>query len=318
MLSLSKIQKVKLKAPITLKKAAEILGCSFVGDENHLITGFNEIHVVELGDVVFVDHPKYYDKALNSAATTVLIDKEVECPAGKCLLISENPFADFNKLTKQFMPFVNWSNDSGKDSEIGEGSVIHPSVVIGNNVIIGMNSIIHAGVNLMDNVTIGNNVVVQSNTVLGSHAFYYKNTSSGFDKMHTCGGVILEDNDEIGALCTIDAGVTGTTVIGEGTKIDNQVHVGHDCLIGENCLFAAQVGIAGCVIIEDDVTLWGQVGVASDLTIGKGAVVLGQSGLSKSIEGNKTYLGSPVGEARMKFRELAAVRKLPVVIEKLN
>ena len=170
----------------------------------------------------------------------------------------------------------------------------------------------------MDNVTIGNNVVVQSNTVLGSHAFYYKHTSNGFDKMHTCGAVILEDNVEIGALCTIDAGVTGTTVIGKGTKIDNHVHIGHDCLIGKNCLFAAQVGIAGCVIIEDDVTLWGQVGVASDLTIGKGAVVLGQSGLSKSIAGNKTYLGSPVGEARMKFRELAAVRKLPVVIEKLN
>jgi len=292
---------VKLKASITLKKVAEILDCSFVGNENHEITGFNEIHVVEPGDVVFVDHPKYYAKALSSAATTILIDKEVECPDGKGLLISENPFADFNKLTKHFMPFVTWESTTGSDVIIGTGSVIHSTVVIGNNVVIGDNSIIHAGVNLMDNVTIGNNVVVQANTVLGSHAFY-----------------LLEDNVEIGALCTIDAGVTGTTVIGKGTKMDNQVHVGHDCLIGKNCLFAAQVGIAGCVIIEDDVTLWGQVGVAADLTIGKGAVVLGQSGLSKSIEGNKTYLGSPVGEARLKFRELAAVRKLPVVMEKLN
>jgi len=317
MLSLTKIQKVKLKAPITLKKAAEILGCSFVGDENHLISGFNEIHVVEPGDVVFVDHSKYYDKALNSAATTILIDKEVECPEGKGLLVSENPFDDFNKLTKLYMPFVEWSDSTGNGVIIGEGSVVHPSVIIGNNVVIGDNSIIHAGVNLMDNVTIGNNVVVQSNTVLGSHAFYYKKKPSGYDKMHTCGGVILEDNVEIGALCTIDAGVTGVTIIGAGTKMDNQIHVGHDCIIGKNCLFAAQVGIAGCVIIEDDVTLWGQVGVAADLTIGKGAVVLGQSGLSKSIDGDKTYLGSPVGEARMKFRELAAVRKLPVIIEKL-
>jgi UDP-3-O-[3-hydroxymyristoyl] glucosamine N-acyltransferase len=318
MLSLTKIQKVKLKAPITLKKASEILECSFIGNENQLISGFNEIHVVEPGDVVFVDHSKYYDKALNSSATVIIIDKEVKCPSGKGLLISRNPFADFNKLTKLFMPFVTWKSTTGSDVIIGVGSVIHSSVVIGNNVVIGDNSFIHAGVNLMDNVTIGNNVVVQSNTVLGSHAFYYKHTSNGFDKMHTCGAVILEDNVEIGALCTIDAGVTGTTVIGKGTKIDNHVHIGHDCLIGKNCLFAAQVGIAGCVIIEDDVTLWGQVGVASDLTIGKGAVVLGQSGLSKSIAGNKTYLGSPVGEARMKFRELAAVRKLPVVIEKLN
>lgn len=309
---------MKLKSPITLKKAANILECSFIGDDNHLIYGFNEIHLVEQGDAVFVDHPKYYDKAISSAATTILIDKEVECPAGKGLLITKNPFADFNKLTKLFMPFVAWGSSTGKDAIIGVGSMIHPSVIIGNNVIIGDNSIIHAGVNLMDNVTVGNNVVVQSNTVLGSHAFYYKNRLNGFDRLHTCGGVILEDNVEIGALCTIDAGVTGKTVIGEGTKMDNQIHVGHDSIIGKNCLFAAQVGIAGCVIIEDNVTLWGQVGVASDLTIGKGAVVLGQSGLSKSIEGNKTYLGSPVGEARMKFRELAALRKLPFVIEKLN
>ena len=106
MLSLTKKRKVKLKASITLKKASEILGCSFVGNENHEILGFNEIHVVEPGDLVFVDHPKYYDKALNSAATTILIDKEVECPGGKGLLVSENPFDDFNKLTKLFMPFA--------------------------------------------------------------------------------------------------------------------------------------------------------------------------------------------------------------------
>ena len=219
-------------------------------------------------------------------------------------------------MTKHFKPFVNWSDTTGNDVIIGDGTQIHPSVIIGNNVVIGENTIIHAGVNIMDNVTIGNNVVVQSNTVLGSHAFYYQN-KEGYNRMHTCGSVILEDSVEIGALCTIDSGVTGTTIIGKGTKMDNQVHVGHDCRIGSNCLFAAQVGIAGCVIIEDDVTLWGQVGVAADLTIGEGAVVLGQSGLSKSIEGNTTYLGSPVGEARVKFRELAAMRKLPVVIEKI-
>jgi len=187
---------------------------------------------------------------LNSAATTILIDKEVECPEGKGLLVSENPFDDFNKLTKQFKPFVNWSATTGNDAIVGEGSVIHPSVIIGNNVTIGNNSIIHAGVNIMDNVTIGNNVVVQSNSVLGSHALYYKNKPNGRDRLHTCGSVILEDNVEIGALCTIDAGVTGTTIIGAGTKMDNQIQIGHDCVIGKNCLFAAQVGIAGCVIVN--------------------------------------------------------------------
>ena len=136
--------------------------------------------------------------------------------------------------------------------------------------------------------------------------------------MLSCGRVIIHDKVEIGASCTIDKGVSGDTIIGEGTKIDNQVHVGHDSVVGKNCLFAAQVGIAGVVTIEDDVILWGQVGVQKDLTIGKGAVVLGQSGIPKSLEGGKTYFGSPVQEARDKMRELAFVKQLPDLIKKLK
>ena len=135
--------------------------------------------------------------------------------------------------------------------------------------------------------------------------------------MHTCGRTIIKDRVEIGALTTIDRGVTGDTIIGEGTKIDNQVHVGHDTTIGKDCLFAANVGIAGCVTIQDSVTLWGQVGVVSDITIGHNVTVLGQSGVGNSLEPNKTYFGSPCGEARVKWRELAAFRKLPALLENL-
>jgi UDP-3-O-[3-hydroxymyristoyl] glucosamine N-acyltransferase len=171
---------------------------------------------------------------------------------------------------------------------------------------------------IADNTIIGDEVIVQANSVIGSTAFYYKKKPSGFDRMHTCGRVILENRVEIGALCTIDAGVTGDTTIGEGTKIDNQVHVGHDTVIGKNCLFAAQVGIAGCVRIGNNVTLWGQVGLASDMSIGDNAVLLGQSGASKDLEGGKTYFGSPVDDARVKFREMAALKKLPSIIETLG
>jgi UDP-3-O-[3-hydroxymyristoyl] glucosamine N-acyltransferase len=122
---------------------------------------------------------------------------------------------------------------------------------------------------------------------------------------------------EIGANCTIDKGVTGDTVIGEGTKIDNHVHIGHDTRIGKNCLFAAQVGISGATVIEDEVVLWGQVGITSGITIGKGAVVLAQSGVDKSLKGNVVYFGSPASEARTKMKELAALRKLPSVIQQL-
>jgi UDP-3-O-[3-hydroxymyristoyl] glucosamine N-acyltransferase len=308
---------LKLSQPITLAKAAELLGCKFVGDASHLITGFNEIHVVEAGDAVFVDHPKYYKKALGSNATTIIIDKEVECPDGKGLLVSENPFDDFNFLTRQFAPFKQWTSQVGENFLIGEGSIIHPNVTIGHDVTIGKNCMIYSGAVIGDKTILGDNVVVQSNTVLGSQAFYYKAKPTGRERMHTCGRVVLQDNVEIGAMCTIDAGVTGNTYIGEGTKIDNMVHIGHDTTVGKNCLFAAQVGIAGCVIVEDDVTLWGQVGVTSGVTIGTKAVVSGCAGVSKSLDGGKLYFGIPADDARTKYKELAAIRSLPTIIENL-
>ena len=151
---------------------------------------------------------------------------------------------------------------------------------------------------------------------MGSDAFYYKNRPEGFDKLVSGGRVVIEDHVEIGSLCTIDKGVSGDTTIKEGTKIDNQVQVGHDTVIGKKCLIASQTGIAGCVVIEDEVTLWGQVGIISGITIGKKAVVLAQSGVGGSLEGGKSYLGSPAGEAREKLRQLAYIKKLPLILKK--
>lgn len=308
---------MKLSRPHTLKEIAEMIGCEFVGSPQHIVTGINEIHVVENGDLVFVDHPKYYQKALDSAATTILIDQRVECPEGKGLIISTAPFDDFNKLTKHFSPFKVQSSNVGENCEIDSTALIYPGAFIGHRVKIGKNVTIHPGACILDDCIIDENVIVGPNSVIGHYAFYYKKKSTGYDRMHTCGGVHLHKNVEIGALCTIDSGVTGITTIGEGTKIDNQVHIGHDTVVGKFCLMAANVGLAGCVRIEDRVTLWGQVGCASDITIGEGAIILAQSGISKSLEGGKTYFGSPCGEVKEKFREMAAVRRLPQILDKL-
>lgn len=309
---------MKLDPPRSIDELASLINATIKGPDGHLVSGINEIHKVEIGDLVFVDHPKYYEKALNSAATTILINKSVDVPTGKALLISENPFNDFNKLTNHFRPKRHLSDSRGENVRIGEDSVIYPGAVIGNNVTIGKSCQIHSNVVIEDNSVIGDFVIIHSNTVIGSDAFYYKKIEGSHHKMHSCGWVEIEDHVEIGALCTIDKGVSGNTVIGKGSKLDNQVHVGHDTVIGKNCLFAAQVGIAGCVVIKDGVTLWGQVGVPSDLEIGENAVVLGQSGLTKSIEGNKTYFGSPAGEMREKFKEIAMIKKIPSIIEKLD
>lgn len=302
----------------TLKQIATILSCEFKGEADFPVKGMNEIHVVTPGDIVFVDHPKYYDKALNSAATIILINKEVECPEGKALLISEDPFRDFNKLTEYFRPFQSSGKQIADTARIGKGTVIQPNVFIGNNVQIGENCVIHANVSIYDNSIIGNNVTIHSGTVLGGDAFYYKNRPEGFDKLKSGGRVVIKDHVDIGSNCTIDKGVSGDTTIGKGTKLDNLIQVGHDTVIGEKCLIASQVGIAGCVVIEDEVTVWGQVGMRSGISVGKGAVLMGQAGITKSAKANTVYSGNPAMESRAKLKELALLRQLPKLIEKLK
>lgn len=309
---------MRFPTTFTLNQIAEIINSEYVGPHDFPVLGMNEIHVVQEGEIVFVDHPKYYDKALASKATIVLINKRVDCPEGKALLISEDPFRDFNKLTRYFSPFVSSASAISDSAKIGKNTIIQPNVFIGNNVVIGDDCKIHSNVSIYNNCIIGNNVTIHAGSVLGADAFYYKNRPEGFDKLLSGGRVVVKDNVDLGALCTIDRGVTGDTTIGEGTKIDNQVHVGHDTVIGKKCLIASQTGIAGCVIIEDEVTLWGQVGTNSGITIGKKSVVMGQTGVTKSVAGGKSYFGTPIEESREKLKQLAYIKKIPEIIKKLE
>jgi len=310
---------MKFPRPYSLSEIATLIKAEPVGAPDFEILGMNEIHVVEKGDIVFVDHPKYYKKALDSAATTVLINKKVDCPEGKTLLISDDPFGDFNKLTLHFKPFEPAASAISPTAQIGRGTVIQPNVFVGNHVTIGENCVIHPNVSIYDNCVIGNNVTIHAGTVLGADAFYYNNSRTGYyDKLLSGGRVVIEDYVDIGAGCTIDRGVTGDTTIKKGSKLDNQIQVGHDTVIGKNCLIASQCGIAGCVVIEDEVTLWGQVGVTSGATIGEKAVVLAQTGIAKSLKGGKTYFGSPAEEAREKLKQMANVRQIPSILEKVK
>ena len=309
---------MKFPKTYSLKEISQISQTEFVGDENFPVTGINEIHVVEPGDVVFVDHPKYYNKALESAATVILINKKVDCPKGKALLISDDPFRDFNRLSNYFKPFKPAKQSIAPTANIGKNTVIQPNVFIGNHVKIGDNCTIHANVTIYDNCVVGNHVTIHSGTILGADAFYYKNRSTGFDKLISCGRVVIKDHVDIGANCTIDKGVTGDTTIGEGTKLDNLIQIAHDTVIGKKCLIASLTAVAGCTVIEDEVTIWGQCGIVSGITIGKKAILMAQSGVSKSIDGGKVYWGSPVTELRDRQRELIAIKKLPELLKKMK
>ncbi len=311
---------MRFDKPVSVQWIAEFIQAEVIGNETNAATGINEIHKVEEGDIAFVDHPKYYDKCIHSAATFIIINKKTDCPRGKTLFIVNDPFESYLKLVNYFRPFVASDKKISDTAEIGKDTVIMPNSFIGQQVIIGKGCMIYPNVTILDHCIIGDHVIIQSGSVIGSDAFYYNKKTDRdvhYKKMNSCGRVVLENFVEIGAGCTIDRGVSGDTVIGAGTKIDNLVHIGHDTEIGKNCLFAGQVGIAGATKIEDEVILWGQVGVSKTLTIGKGATVYAQSGVKDSIAGNKVYFGSPVEEAKEKMKEFVWIKRIPLLWEKV-
>jgi UDP-3-O-[3-hydroxymyristoyl] glucosamine N-acyltransferase len=309
---------MKFSSPIALEEIAGMIGADFNGDAGFPVTGINEIHMVSPGDLTFVDHPKYYTKALSSKASIIIINQKVECPEGKALLFHDDPFGAYTSLVRRFRPFVAADLAISPDAIIGEGTVIQPGTFIGNHVVIGKNCIIHANVSIGDYTSIGDNVVIHSNSVLGADAYYFQLRPEGYRKLDSCGRVVIMDNVEIGALCSIDRGVSGDTIIGNGTKFDNHVQVGHDTQIGANCLIGSHTAIAGVTRIEDNVIIWAKVSVNKDLVIGKGAVILATSAIDKSLPGGITYFGSPAIEARKKWKELVMLRKLPEIYKNLK
>lgn len=300
---------MRFSTPQTLENLATLIGARYVGDPFQKVLGTNEIHRVEAGEIVFVNHHKYYDKALNSKATVILIDKEVECPSGKGLLISADPFGDFNRINLHFGALSQFKSPA-ENTSVGENTFIHPSVVLGRDVEIGSNCYIGPGSVIGDKTRIGNHVVIQSATIIGGDAFYYRKTPQRYERLESVGDVVIEDYVEIGNACTIDRGVTASTIIGEGSVLDNQIQLGHDTVVGRRVLIAAQTGIAGCCNIGDDVTIWGQVGMASGVTIEAGTVLLAKTGAHRSLK-KGTYFGQLAREFKAYLRDEIKVKNLP-------
>ena len=305
---------MRFERPVPVTEIAQLINAELIGETEGAAMGINEIHKVEEGDLVFVDHPKYFQKCIQSPATFIIINQKTEFPPHKALLLVDDPFEAYLKIVEHFRPFQPLQKILSETAIVGEGTIIMPGAVIGNHVTIGKHSVIYPNVVIMDHCVIGNNVIIQAGTVVGSDAFYYNkktNRDVHYKKMTSCGRVMIEDDVEVGANCTIDRGVSGDTIIGAGTKLDNMVHIGHDTVIGKNCLFAAQVAIAGATTIEDGVILWGQVGVNKTLTIGRNAEVYAQSGVGSTLEGGKKYFGSPVEDAMQKKKELVWIKRIP-------
>jgi len=309
---------MKFAQPIPITEIAKKINAEIIGDDTLLAKGINEIHKVEAGDIMFVDVQKYFDKSLNSAATIIILNEKTTCPEGKALLVCETPFEAYNQLILEHRPYRPLTTTIDDSAVIHPSAIIEPNVVIGPNVRIGQHCFIQANVTIAEHTIIGNHVRIESGTIIGTEAFYFKRYPEGYKKWRSGGRVVIEDNVDIGAGCTINKGVSGDTVIGQGTKIDCQVHIGHGAVIGKNCLLAAQVGIGGKTIVGDEVVMYGQVGVAQNLVIGDKVIISAKSGVSKNLKGNMHYYGSPAGPVKEKFQELIALRKLPGFMKKMD
>ncbi len=309
---------MKFTDPLSLDRLIGIIKqeVTVVNSADSDVLGINEIHSVEEGDLTFSDHDKYYDKVLASKATFILLDKEVECPEGKVLLICEDPLRAYLDVVHSVISFNPQKQLIHPDAKIGRNTIIQPNVFIGENVEIGDNCIIHSNVSIYADTTIGNHVIIHSNTTIGADACYFQKRDNHWLKLDSCGNTVIEDGVEVGCRCCIDKGVSGPTRIGEGTKFDNLVQIGHDTSIGKRCLLGAQSAVAGCTVIDDDCTVWAKSAINKDLYVAKKTTILAVSALDRSvtIEG-QTLFGVPAEDVRKKWREIASIKYLPEVVE---
>jgi UDP-3-O-[3-hydroxymyristoyl] glucosamine N-acyltransferase len=322
---------------LKLQEIAERLGCRLDGDGTIEIRAVAGIEDAGPGDVTFFTNPKYAAELRKTKASAVIAGEHVD-DAPCAVLKTPHPYLAFAKAVELFAdawrppagvhPMADVAATAviapeasiGAFAIVGEGATIgartrvEGHAVIGRNAVVGDDCVIHAHASIRERVRLGHRVIVQDGAVIGSDGFGFARTPEGsHHKIPQIGGVVIEDDVEIGANVTIDRPAVGETRIGAGSKIDNLVQVAHGVTIGRRVILAAQVGIAGSTTIEDEVTLAGQVGVAGHLTVGKGARASAQSGIPNSVEPGAFVSGYPAIDNRKWLKSSALFRRLPEI-----
>lgn len=325
-----------------LKEVADYIGGELKGDESIEITGIAKIDEAKAGDITYVADAKYLKWISKTCASCIIAPKNTPLKTDKTLILVEDPTLAFIKLadifSKKSLPPIGIStlSDISEDAvvdktasvgsfcvisrgcRIGKKTVLFQQVYVGENSIIGENCVIYPGVLIRENVVIKNSVIIHPGCVIGADGFGYKETPKGRLKIPHLGGVIIEDEVEIGANTTIDRAKLGNTIIGRGTKIDNLVLIGHNVIIGENCIIVGQVGIAGSTEIGNNVIIAGQVGIIDHLKIGNNVKIGAKSGVSKSVRDNEIIWGYPAREIEKAKKSYLLLMKLPEIYERLK
>jgi UDP-3-O-[3-hydroxymyristoyl] glucosamine N-acyltransferase len=320
---------------LKLKEIARRLECRLEGDGEIDIHRVAAIEDAGPGDLTFFTNPKYAHALRTTRASAVILSEKAEA-AGCAMLRVSHPYLAFAKAVGLFAAdsrppagvhrFADVAANAvvapdasvgpfaviGDAARIGARTLIHPHVTIGPGARVGDDCVIHAHASIRERVQIGNRVVIQDGAVIGSDGFGFATGPDGtHHKIPQVGGVVIEDDVEIGANAAIDRPAVGETRIGTGSKIDNLVQVAHGVTIGRNVLLAAQVGIAGSSTLEDSVTLAGQVGVSGHITIGKGTIATAQTGIPNSVDPGSFISGYPAISNRDWLKSSAIFRKLP-------
>ena len=324
----------------TLQEISELIGGTLVGDGSIKISGLANITMARVGDLVFAV-PPHLDEAKICAASAVLIPLDTENFPKPAIKIAE-PRAAFAKLLELFAPKIKIpvgispKAHIGKDvkisdnatimpftviddgAEIKSGAIIYPHVYIGQHATIGEDTIIYSSATVREFCKIGKRCVIHSSAVIGSDGFGFTTKNGVHTKVPQVGNVIIEDDVEVGAHVGIDRAAMGSTIIGHGTKIDNLVHIGHNCKIGANCLIVAQTGISGSTTVGDNVTFGGQVGTVGHITIGGNSVYAARSGISKNMPEGFFGAGFPIQTHSDWLRHQAALKKVPEMLERIH
>jgi UDP-3-O-[3-hydroxymyristoyl] glucosamine N-acyltransferase len=317
----------------TLRDLAQKLGCRLLGNESITVTTVSSPQSATEDSLIFVEDAQYLEAALHSSAAAIIAGDFATTAASKPILISAHPRLTFARAanllrasyqTRAIHPsaIVPASAVVGKNTAIGPGAVvgervrvgedttIGPGSIIGDDAVIGSHTRIDANVTIYANTTLGDRVIVQAGAVLGSEGFgYVRDPATGrYEQSPQIGRLIIEDEVEIGANSTIDRGALDETRIRQGTKIDNLVHIGHNCQIGKNVIVAAQTGLSGSVTIEDNVVMGGQVGIGDHARVESGVMIGGQGGIlpKKVLRGKGVvFWGTPAKPVKEYLKELA-------------
>jgi len=320
---------------ISLDEVARLVGGELHGDGGISITGADTIRDARCGEITFVDSAKLSGGLASSQAAAVIAPRDYD-PEGLPFITVDNVHEAFAKVVALFRPPREKQNVGVSDSAIvsptaklGTDVTIHPNAVIGDDVEIGAGTTIHSGVQIMagcklgekgglfpnavlyENSVIGSRAILHAGVVVGAYGFGYT-TDDGRHKLSAqLGNVVIGDDVEIGSCSTVDRGTYGSTVVGDGTKIDNQVMIAHNCRIGRNNIICSQVGVSGSTTTGDYVVMAGQVGIRDHVHIGDGATLGAKAGVMNDIPAGQAYLGIPATPKRQQMLMLAALMKLP-------